>query len=187
MQRSKLNTAVEILNDGADLDEVRLSHLREAILSCDAVSEEYYSVCAAFIEASAMDKTVIEAIKVSVNTALGEPRDESIYFSAQLLTKLQAGWNCFSHLLDISSVALKLSKDDRYRDMVYPSSIVLGLCANKEPKGALHKEILLYGKECVENGDSELAEHFARALCLEKVGNKAECFKTSYDLNGLFS
>lgn len=187
MQRSKLRTAVEILNDGADLNEDRLSYLREAILSSDVVSEVYYTVCAAFIDASAMDKTVIDAIKANINNALEKPGDERIYFSSQLLTKLQAGWNCYSHLLDISSAALKLSGDDLYRDMVYPSSIIFGLCANKEPMGALHKEILLYGKQCVENGDYELAEHFARALCLEKVGNKAECFKASYDLNGLFS
>lgn len=186
-QSSKLATAVEILNDGAVLNESKLGHLRDAILSSNVVSEDYYTVCAAFIETSVLDKTVVEAIKVSINNALLEPEDESVYFSAQLLTKLQAGWNCFSHLLDISSAALKLSRDDLYRDMVYPSSIVLGLCANQEPMGVLHEEILVYGKEFFGSGDYELAKHFARALCLEKVGNRAECFKASYDMNGLFS
>ena len=169
------------------MSEIKLRNLREATLSTEVVSEAYYKVCSAFIETTASDEVVIEAIKLNIRNALKDPEDESIYFSSQLLTKLQARWNCFAHLLDISLAALKLSGDDRYRDLVYPSSVVLGLCANMEPKGALRREILLYGKKYFENGDYELAEHFARALCLEEKGNRAECFKVSYELNGLFS
>ncbi len=186
MPQSKLDAATKLLNGDGSLDVTLVDEVRSSVLSPSPISEDYYTVCAAFIEASKVDEGAIQAILSNVRNTLISPDDEGIFFSAQILTKLQARWNCFSKLLDISLEALTLSDNEKYHELVYPASVVVGLCANRDPAGKLHKEIFFYGKKFMEAGDNELAEHFARALCLEKMGNKADCFRTSYDVHKIF-